>query len=451
MPPQAFTALVKRLAASLGGDAKSAALRQRLAQVAQSRVPEDVIEVITHLGRLLAETGRVEDAALLHAGIRETFPRAQVPDWPGITPAAPPPPPPAPVAPPAAAVPAAPARGPVFIASDPFSLAAADVDNAMLRIRLHEARMAFPAALGLARTPQHFARVFRMVGPIFENWARTEGWLAVRAAMAEHASGFAPDSLRVAEATELRICLALRDHAGFARRYGHFAARGPLAREDLVLGAIAQKIYDRAFPDFTAEKVICIGLPKSGTTSFGEALRILGYSSLHLNNPATNDLFGDDDLFLFDSFADVPLLEHFENYYFMLPKARFVYTVRPYASWKKSFLVEVNARGEDAYPALKARITRGEGALWGNRLAWQAWSVLGNAASLEEAYNRYDQRVRRFFADKPADRFLEFNLAAGHGWPELCKLTGRPIPSVPYPHRNPQTRAQPAPAKAKAS
>jgi hypothetical protein len=328
----------------------------------------------------------------------------------------------------------------VFAASDPFSIAAGEVEQAMRAIRLAEARRGFPAALAAARVPYNFARVFNMVGPIFENWARTEAWLQVRAAMAAQAATFTGDGLRVAASVELRLCLALRDYAGFAAGFGKLAAQGPLAREDEVLGAIAAKVCERSFPDFTAEKIIGIGLPKSGTTSFTEALRILGYSAMHLNNHATNDLFGDDDLFLFDAFADLPLCEHFEHYYYMLPNAKFIYTTRPYPSWKRSFLAEVNARSEDAYEAMKGKLIRGEGALWGNRLAYKAIGVLGSSSSLQDAFDSYDRRVRNFFADKPAGRFMEFNLALGHGWPELAAFTGRPVPSVPYPHKNPQTR-----------
>jgi hypothetical protein len=133
----------------------------------------------------------------------------------------------------------------------------------------------------------------------------------------------------------------------------------------------------------------------------------------------------------------------------MLPNARFVYTNRPYASWKRSFLAEVNAPDEGAYEGLKERLNRGRGALWGNRLAYKSIGVLGNSATLQDAYESYDRRVRNFFADKPASRFMEFNLALGHGWPELAAFTGRPLPEVPYPHKNPQTRVvQPKPAAA---
>lgn len=454
MTPHAFAALVKEIASSLGGGPTAGEVRRSLAALGARPAPADVLTAVDQLGRFLIASGRTVDATRLRDALGALMPLGRLPDWseglteqPAAATADPAPPP---VAPPAA-TPARPivTRGPVRVGSDPFSMAANAVEQAMWGIRLGEARERFPEALANATMPLHFGRVFQMVGPIFENWARTEAWLAVRAAMAAHASEFAGEGLRVAASVDLRICLALRDYAGFAAGYGKLAAMGKLAREDEVLGSIAAKVCERSFPDFTAEKIIGIGLPKTMTTSFTEALRILGFSAMHLSNHATNDLFSDDDLFLFDAFADLPLCEHFEQYYYMLPNAKFVYTNRPYESWKRSFLVEVNASSEDAYENMKERLTRGRGALWGNRLAYKTIGVLGNSATLKDAYDNYDRRVRNFFADKPAERFMEFNLALGHGWPELAAFTGRPVPSVPYPHKNPQTRVvQPKPAVA---
>ena len=456
MTPQAFAVLVKQMAASLGGGPAAAEVRKALAALGPKPEPSAALAAVDQMGRFLVAADRPADAERLREALNALMPLAKLPDWTdgaAIRPAAAAVPlraePSAQLSPATGAAPAPAAarpvaqRGPVLAGSDPFSVAANAVEQAMWGIRLAEARDRFPEALANARVPMHFARVFHMVGPIFENWERSEAWLKVREAMAAHATDLGGESLRIAISTELRICLALRDHAGFAAGYGKLAALGKLAREDEVLGAIAAKVCERSFPDFTAEKIIGIGLPKSGTTSFTEALRILGYSALHLSNPATNDLFGDDDLFLFDAFADLPMCEHFEQYYYMLPNAKFVYTNRPYASWKRSFLAEVNAPSEDAYAMMRERLVRGKGALWGNRLAFKALGVLGNSRSLQDAYENHDRRVRNFFADKPASRFMEFNLALGHSWPELAAFTGRPVPTVPYPHKNPQTRVFP--------
>jgi hypothetical protein len=50
--------------------------------------------------------------------------------------------------------------------------------------------------------------------------------------------------------------------------------------------------------------------------------------------------------------------------------------------------------------------------------------------------DRYDQRVRLFFRDKPKERFLVFDVFAGHGWPELCAFLGAEPPAIPFPFEN---------------
>lgn len=47
------------------------------------------------------------------------------------------------------------------------------------------------------------------------------------------------------------------------------------------------------------------------------------------------------------------------------------------------------------------------------------------------AYIAHYEHVRRI---TPPDRLLEFNL--GDGWEPLCKFLGKPIPDVPFPHKN---------------
>jgi len=101
----------------------------------------------------------------------------------------------------------------------------------------------------------------------------------------------------------------------------------------------------------------------------------------------------------------------------------------------------MHAQGDASFAARRLRAMRGTGVTWGNRHARLAFGLYYNYASIEEAFQSYDRRVRQFFADKPADRFLEFSLSDGHGWPELCGFLRRPVPNLPYPRKNPQKAA----------
>jgi hypothetical protein len=162
---------------------------------------------------------------------------------------------------------------------------------------------------------------------------------------------------------------------------------------------------------------------------------------MHWTNPATHELFSDDDVFLFDAFADLPTCEHFEQFYHTFANSRFVYTTRPFESWKRSYLAQMRARGDASFAARRIKAMRSAGVPWGNRHARLAFGLYYNYETIEEAYQAYDTRVRRFFADKPPGRFLEFSLSDGHGWPELCGFLRRPVPDLPYPRKNPQKAA----------
>ena len=54
----------------------------------------------------------------------------------------------------------------------------------------------------------------------------------------------------------------------------------------------------------------------------------------------------------------------------------------------------------------------------------------------EDAYRAFDRRVRRFFEDKPNDRFLEMGITGGDGWEPLCSFLGHEVPDRSFPHRN---------------
>lgn len=461
-------------------------LREQVAALGTDAGAPGSVGVATRCGRALIDANRLDDAAHLFGLLGEQFPRQPVgpvglahvatrreawaealerwdecarrfpgivqPDWTAarsralaglgrpeaatpVTSA------PHPVA--TAIVPATPAvpaipRGPMQMGTDAFGQAALRVNQLLRATRIVEAREALPEALAEARESHHFRAVLMMIPPLLEGWQRTDALLRLREGLATHAPGFPASRKREGEAVELRICLALRDYTGFMAGYGRLAQQGTLPAEDAVLGTIAAKLADRTFPDFMAEKVFCIGAPKTGTTSFTAALKMLGYHAIHWTNPATHELFCDDDLFLFDAFADLPVNEHFEQFYFMFPNAKFVYTIRAYESWEKSYLAHMNASGNESLPAQRRRALRRVGAPWGTQLARMSLAMFYNHPTVEEAYASYDRRVRGFFDDKPAGRFMEFNLGAGHGWTELCGFLNRPVPDLPYPRKNPQ-------------
>lgn len=184
-------------------------------------------------------------------------------------------------------------------------------------------------------------------------------------------------------------------------------------------------------------RIFGIGLNKTGTTSFHEALTTLGFESLHWGGPTVRQLVeaalaaGEPLLSRldprFDAFSDVlPLATNFELLDRQYPGSRFVLTVRPVDEWVRSRRqhVENNIRRREA------------GLYHGNFLevdedGWRAeWA-------------EHMGRVRSYFAGR--DDFLELDITAGQGWPPLCRFLGVPAPSTPFPWRNRARTATDAP------
>ena len=153
-------------------------------------------------------------------------------------------------------------------------------------------------------------------------------------------------------------------------------------------------------------------------------------------NPLTCELMSDDDLCLFDAFTDTPSCLTFERNYYLFPNAKFIYTTRDPVDWEKSFtghvelVYSVSSFGEH-------RTRMKEGAFrHGRAFISQNMGLFLNHENYAEAFHAYDRRVRRFFADKPKERFLKFDIFAGNGWRELCAFLGRDVPDAPFPWRN---------------
>ena len=46
----------------------------------------------------------------------------------------------------------------------------------------------------------------------------------------------------------------------------------------------------------------------------------------------------------------------------------------------------------------------------------------------------HNEEVRAYFGD--SDDFLEFSIEEGDGWEKLCRFLDKPVPNVPFPHKN---------------
>lgn len=175
-------------------------------------------------------------------------------------------------------------------------------------------------------------------------------------------------------------------------------------------------------------RTFCVGLNKTGTTSFHEAMELLGFKSLHWGGPPVRQAveaalvegrpaLADLDP-AFDAFSDVePLYRHFDVVDRQYPGSRFVLTLRPVDDWVASRRRHVERN--------VARRAAGE--YHGHFLdvdepAWRA------------EWHDHVHRVRAHFRGR--SDFIELDLTASPGWDPLCSLLGVPPPDRPFPWAN---------------
>jgi glycosyltransferase involved in cell wall biosynthesis len=184
----------------------------------------------------------------------------------------------------------------------------------------------------------------------------------------------------------------------------------------------------RVRPGPDRPRVFCIGLNKTGTSSFHAAMEILGFTSLHWGGPATNAavraaldegrplLSGIDPAF--DAFSDIGLLStHFKELDEQYPGSRFVLSVRPVDEW-----IDSRRRHVERNLARRSAGTYHGDFLVVDEDLWR------------EQWERQVGRARRHFAGRP--EFLEVDFTAGGGWRPLCELLDVPVPTARFPWEN---------------
>ena len=171
------------------------------------------------------------------------------------------------------------------------------------------------------------------------------------------------------------------------------------------------------------EKIVCVGLGKTGTTSFAKAMEALGYKhktmGFHHAWQHRRMLPIRIALMRHESFDDFPWCYLYEYIAAKYPNSKFILTTRKDTeTWYKS-LVKHHLRGN---------------AIHNHKLFYGYYSPLQNEKHFKNLYESHNQRVRHFFKGDP--RFLEVCWEEGDGWNELCGFLGRKSPSEPFPHSN---------------
>lgn len=168
-------------------------------------------------------------------------------------------------------------------------------------------------------------------------------------------------------------------------------------------------------------KVFGIGMSKTGTTTLGECLEILGFMPHIGFHPQLKQWLqsGKDKEHIlrfaekYRSFEDTPWYHLYRELDERFPGSKFVLTVR------KDSLVH-------------AKSSWAHGARRGARVGEATQEYLDQKIAI---YERHNRAVMDYFADRPDD-LLVMCWENGDGWEKLCSFLRVPVPPVPIPHAN---------------
>jgi Sulfotransferase domain len=176
--------------------------------------------------------------------------------------------------------------------------------------------------------------------------------------------------------------------------------------------------------------VVCVGLNRTGTTTFGRACKLLGltrsgwgeYSDGYLQSWSDGDYISLLEVAEhFQCLEDFPWPLLYREIAERFPLCRFVLTTRSTpAVWLRSQQMHA------------ARV----GDYWGHSRIYGSSDPVGDAAGYVERYLEHNRAVREYF--KGTGRFIELSWERGDGWRELCKFLelAHPHKLTPFPHAN---------------
>ena len=189
-------------------------------------------------------------------------------------------------------------------------------------------------------------------------------------------------------------------------------------------------------PGAVSERVICIGMNKTGTSTLKhcfEILRLLPIASPNTYDRSARRLIQhfykhkSYDVMLdlaehYKAFEDRPwnMWSMYRHLYERFPDSRFILTVRDPESWWRSTerWITVTKPGVMARYEQHLRVHE------------------PGKESMTESYLRYNREVQDYFAG--TGRLLVMNFEQGDGWEKLCGFLGLPVPDREFPHANRQ-------------
>lgn len=178
------------------------------------------------------------------------------------------------------------------------------------------------------------------------------------------------------------------------------------------------------------EKVFGIGLNKTGTTSLGQALEILGFDHFFYNQEITqifltkgfnNDI--KEILKANNSFEDFPWPIMWRELAILYPESKFILTVRMSKEvWYESQVKHYERYKNQSHLINKAIFGRG--------------NPKGNSSIWLKFYEQHNKDVITYFKENAPNRFCILNFEQHPNWEKLCSFLNKPIPKESFPHAN---------------
>jgi len=167
------------------------------------------------------------------------------------------------------------------------------------------------------------------------------------------------------------------------------------------------------------QRVFCIGLGKTGTTSLKEALKILGFRTIRL--PLQWQGITDFDAAL--PGISAAMYKDLDAAY---PGSKFILTVRDVERWLKSSQRDIERKKDMIQDRVDERL-KIQMLLYG--------TATFDKEKFRRAYLEHERKVLDYFADRPDD-LLVFDITTNADWDRLCAFLNVPVPEVPFPYVN---------------
>ncbi|MDA3897375.1 MAG: hypothetical protein PF482_14670 [Desulfobacteraceae bacterium] len=178
------------------------------------------------------------------------------------------------------------------------------------------------------------------------------------------------------------------------------------------------------------QKIFCIGLPKTGTTTLGESLQLLGYQKAPYDNTLIDQVAQRNNSGIktqiqkYDCFEDWPWPLVFRKVHQILPNGCFILTLRKNEqTWLESIQKHIKRNPN-------ARSKRLRQVFYGSSDPWN------DSDHYKQFYLNHKIEVMNYFSNH-SNSLLIVCWENGDGWEKLCSFLDKQVPEgIPFPHVN---------------